>query len=164
MKEKRTNLIVGVSVLIACIIVLASSCSLKQRISGVWEVKNQVKYINGKQKGEPTIFPQKVGDVTMHTYYCFTGSGVFYNAENIVGGNNPGLYRGAGESFTADGNRLIISGENEQAIEIKGNKATATIEIVNTSTNPPTVTRTVISLEKVKSPSVKDIQNAKRKK
>ncbi|MEL3912031.1 hypothetical protein [Treponema pedis] len=164
MKEKRTNLIVGASVLIACIIVLASSCSLKQRISGVWELKSMVYYINGEQKGEPTVYPITKGDVTTHFYYCFTSGGVYYYAQNIVGGNNPGLYRRHGESFTTDGNRLIISGRHDEVIEIKGNKATSTVETVNTKTNPPTATRIVINLEKVKSPSVKDIQNAKQKK
>lgn len=162
MKEKRTNLIVGVSVLIAGVIVLASSCSLKQRISGVWELKSIVEYINGEQKGEPTVYPITKGDVTTHFYYCFTSGGVYYWAEKNIGGNNPGLYKSVGRSFTSDGNRLIISGHYERVIEIKGNKATSTIETVNTKTNPPTRTRTVISLEKVKSPSVKDIQNAKQ--
>ncbi|MGF7108363.1 hypothetical protein [Treponema pedis] len=164
MKEKRTNLIVGASVLIACIIVLASSCSLKQRISGVWEVKSIGKYINGKQQGEPTVYPITKGDVTTHVYYCFTSGGLYYWAKKDIGGNNPGLYRDSGKSFTTDGNRLIISGHYDEVIEIKGNKATSTIETVDTKTNPPTIARTVISLEKVKSPSVKDIQNAKQEK
>ncbi|QOW60820.1 hypothetical protein [Treponema pedis] len=162
MKEKRTNLIVGASVLIACIIVLASSCSLKQRISGVWEVKSIVEYINGEQKGEPKVYPITKRDVTTHVYYCFTSGGLYYWAKKDIGGNNPGLYKKASRSFTSDGNRLIISGDYDEVIEIKSNKATSTIETVDISTNPPTIARTVISLEKVKSPSVKDIQNAKQ--
>ncbi|WP_144299180.1 hypothetical protein [Treponema pedis] len=161
MKRKNIGFIIGTLIFAINFITIFSGCSMKSKFQGVWELKTSNEYQNGVLVN-PKTYPYKNGDITIYKYWCFTKSGLCYKATRIEGGKEPGLTRGPAYSYTVDGNKLIIAAGEEGSFSFNKDSLTITDEYTKTKNGVKTAYKFVSVWQKVKSPSVKDIENAKR--
>ncbi|MEL3913689.1 hypothetical protein [Treponema pedis] len=142
MKHKNKVFFIGMLIFAVCIIALSSGCSGAWKIRGVWQVTDITK--DGVSVPLGSSFAK---------YFCFTGNNIMYLAERVDGS----LVRSKAIAYTVDGNKLIV-GESESAtFVIKGKTATLT---PNRSGGGTTIEK-VMTLTKVSSPTVKEIEKAK---
>lgn len=161
MKRKNIGFIIGTLIFAVNFVTIFSGCSMKSKFQGVWELKTSNEYQNGVLVN-PKTYPDKNGDITTYKYWCFTKSGLCYKATKIEGGKEAGLTRGSANSYTVDGNKLIIAEYEDKSFSFSKDSLTVTDEYTKIHKGVKTAYKFVSVWQKVKSPSVKDIENAKK--
>lgn len=159
MKQKTSVSIIGLLIAIIGIVSLVGSCSLSYKIKGVWEQTESIRYDEDGKEISKKEYPVDYSGGKRYEYYCFTKNNMGYYAYKIVGGSEAtGLTRSADPfAYTVSGNSLIMDGKT--TLVISGKTATITSEYKRPNGK---MMKTVEKYKKVSSPSVKDIETAKK--
>ncbi|WP_024466925.1 hypothetical protein [Treponema pedis] len=142
MKHKNKVFFIGMLIFAICIIALSSGCSGAWKIRGVWQA-------TGITEGGVSVPLES----SVALYFCFTGNNIMYVAQKVDGK----LVRSEATPYTVDGNKLTIGGGEGSTFVIKGKTAT----ITSKRSGGGTTIETVMTLTKVSSPTVKEIEQAK---